>query len=81
MPRYYRQSCQFIEKLISSRKMADRYIYHVFEVLKGHFQEEEQSRITMESNNQRQQTYRNDFYYFITDRQIKKTVFQMARAP
>lgn len=35
----------------------------------------------MESNNQRQQTYRNDFYYFITDQQIKEIVFQMARAP
>lgn len=35
----------------------------------------------MESNNQRQKTYRNDFYYFITDQQIKETVFQMARAP
>lgn len=35
----------------------------------------------MEINNQRQQAYRNDFYYFITDQQIKETVFQMARAP
>ena len=39
------------------------------------------SRITMESNKQRQQTCRNDFYYFITDQQIKETVFQMTRAP
>ena len=38
MPRYYRQSCQFSEKLISSPKcLIDIYIYHVFEVLKGHF--------------------------------------------